>query len=276
MTDPSFAVFDEDRFPPTSNLAEAYQQEVTYGYEVMKERSVVIAGLARNIEKAVPITTSRIERLGELFQDYRVVLYENDSRDRTPELLQAWADSNSSVDLTSERRGDPVNPQIRCLNRAARMAHYRNQCRLKIAEKYPDVDNVIVLDTDLTGGWSYDGIAHTFSKTEAWDFVGSNGIMFKHFNGQNNYPVYFDVWAFRWQGTYQPCFAPKINPRRWNRGEALVPLYSCFGGLGVYRVEAMLRCSYDGSDCEHVPFHRKMREAGMGRIFMNPSQIVLY
>ena len=32
-----------------------------------------------------------------------------------------------------------------------------------------------MLDMDLTGGFSYDGIAHTFSGKD-WDFVGSYGL----------------------------------------------------------------------------------------------------
>jgi hypothetical protein len=51
---------------------------------------------------------------------------------------------------------------------------------------------------------------------------------------------------------------------------------SCFGGLGLYRAEALLGFSYDGSDCEHVPLHRKLLEGGYEGVYLNPSQIVCY
>jgi hypothetical protein len=61
------------------------------------------------------------------------------------------------------------------------------------------------------------------------------------------------------------------------RGESLFPLTSCFGGLGVYRMKAFAAGEYDsGTDIEHVPFHRSMRQNGYGRVFLNPSQITLY
>ena len=53
-------------------------------------------------------------------------------------------------------------------------------------------------------------------------------------------------------------------------------VYSCFGGLGVYRIEAMLTCRYGDSDCEHVCFHRSMRAAGLDRLYLNPSQITFF
>jgi hypothetical protein len=56
----------------------------------------------------------------------------------------------------------------------------------------------------------------------------------------------------------------------------MVPVYSCFGGLGVYRIEAMLTCEYGDSDCEHVCLHRDMRTAGLDRQYLNPSQIAFF
>ena len=55
-----------------------------------------------------------------------------------------------------------------------------------------------------------------------------------------------------------------------------MPVHSCFGGIGLYRMEAWLAARYSGDDCEHVTLHRRMREAGYGRQFLNPSQIALY
>ena len=56
----------------------------------------------------------------------------------------------------------------------------------------------------------------------------------------------------------------------------MVPVWSCFGGLGVYRMECFEAAGYGGDDCEHVTFHRALRERGLDRLFLNPSQIVLY
>ena len=106
--------------------------------------------------------------------------------------------------------------------------------------------------------------------------VGANGILCKTWGGVVDKPLQFDVWAFRPADTWVAQRASKINPKYWPRGEPMVPLNSCFGGLGIYVMDAMTKSAYDGSDCEHVPFHRGMKEAGLTEIYMNPSQIVLY
>ena len=245
----------------------------------MGHANVVICGLARNIDHILDVNMLRVEELGMYFNDYQVVVYENDSSYLTPDMLKNWADINHRVHVITEQCDDPVNPGIRCLDRATRMAKYRNELRSQVVNKGLTVwaNYIIVIDLDLLGGWSYDGVASTFGvKDAAWDFVGSNGLLIRDYKGKPDIRVHFDVWAFRYQGSDRPQRPEEINPKQWLRGMDLVPVNSCFGGMGIYRSEAFDRCSYDGSDCEHVPFHRKMREAGMGRLFMNPSQITLY
>ena len=63
---------------------------------------------------------------------------------------------------------------------------------------------------------------------------------------------------------------------RWQRGEPMVPVYSCFGGLGGYRMQAMLTCRYGETDCEHVCLHQDMRRAGLDRLYLNPSQVTFF
>ena len=56
----------------------------------------------------------------------------------------------------------------------------------------------------------------------------------------------------------------------------MLPVESCFGGLGVYRMACLLACSYGDGDSEHVVLHDHMRRSGLGRLYLNPSQIVLH
>lgn len=268
--------FPESKFLPNPRRLKDYNSYVAAGKAKMRNSSVVITGLARNIAPVVGKTIARIERTGRMFKSYKVVIFENDSKDNTAEQLQAWAAANSNVTILTENRNDPINPGIRCLDRATRMALYRNKYRQFIADNYADIPYTIVIDTDLPGGWSYDGLANTFGQALPWDFVGSNGIIYKDYEGVIARPLYYDAWAFRWAGSWSPVAARQINPRHWPRGEPMVKVNSCFGGLGVYCTEALVSVEYDGTDCEHVPLHRKMMEAGFGQLFMNPSQIACY
>jgi hypothetical protein len=267
--------FDEGQFAPPVSLQAEYEQRVRMGYQRMGERRVVIAGLARNLESILPLTIRRIERLGQLFGDYRVVIYENDSSDRTPELLRSWAGVNPRVQAVCETLTDPVNPPTRCLSRAARMAAYRSRCQQVVREHWPTFDHAMLVDMDVQGGWSQDGVAHTLSH-DAWDFVGSYGVIYRRHLASPNALVHYDAWAFRDDEAFTPLSTKAVNHRLYHRGQPLQPVTSCFGGLGIYRMPVYLAGRYDGTDVEHVSFHRDLYRQGYRQLFLNPNQIVVY
>lgn len=240
----------------------------------MAASRVVICGLARNASEFLNLTIRRIEELGDRFKDYRVVIYENDSIDNTRRMLIDWSQKNSKVEILSEQLDDPINPMMRCPSRGERMARYRNIYRQYLADHLQDFDYAIVVDTDLPGGWSLPGIANTFGHSR-WDFMASNGIIRKQcLLHQKEFQ--YDAWAFRESDSYLPLSTKYVNHLTWNRGEPLVAVSSAFGGLGIYRMPAMIECEYRGGDCEHVALHRQMRERGMGHLYLNPSQMVYY
>lgn len=267
--------FNEAQFPPSDAFREGYLRDVAMGYAEARRSRVVIAGLARDLGSILPATIARIERLGSLFQDYRVVVYENDSVDNTRALLQTWAQRNRRVRAVCEDRTDPVNQPTRCLDRAARMAYYRSQCQKAIRQQFADFDHVILVDMDLDGGWSYDGVAHTFAQSE-WDFVGAYGIILRRERLTPNVILHYDAWAFRNDEQFTPLTTRQVNVMRYQRGQPLQSVHSCFGGLGIYRMTAYLAGEYDGSDVEHVAFHKNLYQKGIRRIFLNPNLIVVY
>lgn len=252
-----------------------YANYVQLGRKRMATRRVVIAGLARDIGYLARVTCQRIEELGAMFRDYRVVLFENDSRDQTRSILKAWSQKNRRFHLLTENCNDPVHPISRCLKRVERMAYYRNEYRQYTMENLSDFDDVVVVDTDLVGGWSHDGLANSYGHS-GYDAVGSYGIIYKRDKLRWNRFVHYDAWAFRHHGDDRPLITREVNEMAWNRGDPMVPVFSCFGGMGVYRMEAFLAGRYAGGDCEHVSFHRTLRDSGFERCFLNPSQICVY
>lgn len=271
----SLQAFDENRYKPLPRHAGEYRRLVKRGFENMKEKSTVICGTARNVQAFMATTVARVEALGSMFGDYAVLVFENDSTDETLPLLKAWADANPRVVILTERRDDPVNPGTRCPDRATRMATYRNKYLDFIRENMSNYSHVAVADMDLPDGWSYEGAANTFGHV-GWDFVGSNGIMYIAAPKKPVRCVHFDAWAFRQLGHPEPHKPQEVNPLQFVRGQPMLPMHSCFGGLGFYNMKAFLSSRYEGGDCEHVPFHTGMRNAGHGKIYMNPSQMVLY
>lgn len=266
--------FWEELQPISHWRIDDYHARVAIGKTRMKNARVVICGLARNIVNYLPSTIQQIEQLANQFKDYRVVIYENDSIDNTQQRLRDWSRENSKVEILSEQLDDPINPMMRCPSRGHRMARYRNIYRQHLADHYQDYDYGIVVDTDHTGGWSVSGIANSFGHNQ-WDFMAANGIIRKQcLMYQKEFQ--YDAWAFRLDDDYTPLSTKYVNHLSWNRGEPLVSVTSAFGGVGIYKMQALVECEYQGGDCEHIALHRQMRDNGMGRLFLNPSQIVYY
>jgi len=270
------AAFPERRFECHWAVQDSYQRRIARGRERMRRTTVVFCALARDVAHALPRVVPRIERAGELFREYRVVVYENDSSDTTPGMLREWARQNASVDVLSETAG------IACLGRgrdAERMRHLaacRNRYLDRLLDRHASFEFAIVVDSDLPRGFSYEGLMHTFGH-EGWDVVGSNMWSVPAEGPPPPDPQFFDAWAFRRVGETVPRPFEETNAMFFRRGEPMVPVWSSFGGLAVYTMEAMASgARYGGDDCEHVVLHRELRERGFDRQFLNPSQVVLY
>jgi hypothetical protein len=64
------------------------------------------------------------------------------------------------------------------------------------------------------------------------------------------------------------------------RGQGLVPVESCFGGLAVYSLDALREsgCTYDEAtdDCEHVALHRCLSNFAPDSAFLDTAATVYY
>jgi len=274
--------FPESAFQPRRNRWTRYRLRMRKGYRRASASTIVICGCIRDAADVLDRNRQRIENTGKLFRDYRVVVFESDSSDTTLPKLRQWARENDRVTILSERlhhsrqegHGDyRMRVMSYCRNRYLEFAH----------QAYLRFDFLIVIDLDSRGGWSNDGLAHTLSFRN-WDMIGANGIQLYEPPGYyDSYPLrekHFDDLAYRggrrngsevveyvdWKEQRQP---------RLSRGDTLVPVKSCFGGMGIYRMAAMAGCRYGSDDCEHVTLHRTMHQRGHGRLFVNPSLIFI-
>ncbi|MFM7135483.1 MAG: hypothetical protein ACKO1M_00225, partial [Planctomycetota bacterium] len=222
-------LFPEDAFPPNSEFAEAYLAACQRGYAAMGQTRVAITGLARDVGRILPLSIRRVENLARCFAAARVVVFENDSRDDTRLLLCKWAGDDPRVEAMSERLEDPVNPATRCLDRAGRMAFYRQRCQERVLELCPTFDAVIIIDFDVQGGFSIDGIASSFG-WPGWDFVGANGLICRRHGLAMNALRQYDTWAMRFDADLTPLSTAAAGGLVYERGAPLVPVTSCFGG----------------------------------------------
>ena len=285
-----YSRFPESLFPPTNN--EEYIRSLIRGLQVASGLNVVITGLCKNIASVVDHAVARLYKTAELFNNYRFLVYENDSDDGTAERLRYYASQDDKFLLAQETVWHKGFDSIsRELARPLYLGSLRNKCQDLIMNMDNfKIDYIIVIDLDLEGGWSYDGILNSFAyDLSAWSAMTANGIMYREkrtkFKGQESVEVeriFHDTWAYRDYGTdiLKPC--ETVNKYQFERGENPVEVFSNFNGLGVYKFEDTQGSKFgaekneDGTVTnEWSYYHREMRKKGK-KIFLNPSLITLY
>lgn len=242
--------------------------------ETAKHKAIIL-GISRDNNEDMQVMTSTIESLGGIFADYRVVIFENDSKDGTKESLKGWQDKNGKVKIISEDFRNKKRPNIQFL------ADARNRYLREIeSSKYDDFDILVVIDMDMSYGVDIRGVLDSFTKFEKWGAVCSNGIYRK--NG-----TMWDAFAFRNEelphglndtasNEYWNMVVTKCQKTYDPEGD-LIPVYSCFGGLAFYKKGFVKSCKYHSikDDCEHVEFNKCIGRNG-GKMFLNPAQVIRY
>ena len=262
-------IFPEDRFPAKD--AEGFRKKTARGYESMKKAAIIICGITRDDAETLPLTIRRIEKTGKLFADYRVVIFENDSTDQTLAILRQWEKANPKVTILSESlRGQPLFSGSRFVRLAACRNRYLDHIgRSPELAAFP---YAMVVDMDLGGGWSDDGIASSFGET-GWDAVASNAIGY-----HNLRKTYYDTLALKPPSVLKRTWLYRLVGEGWQfrRGDPLIPLESGFGGLALYRREALRGRRYDGTGEDAEACEHRALNADHGlRFFLNPSQITV-
>lgn len=244
------------------------------GEKILNQQRAIICGISRDNANDFFVMRRHIEYLGEQFKDYRVVIFENDSKDRTKDLLASWSKKNQNVTIISKDFKNKKRPSIQFL------ADARNFYIDEIQKPdYDDFNVLIVVDMDMSYGFDMRGIYHSFASWDSWDAMASNGV-------SNSEGEMYDAFAFRnsefpWAHyqkpkTYWEEIVPKIQ-RVYPVTSALVPVDSAFGGLAIYKRDKLKGCRYQSimGDCEHIEFHKCLKQ-NKGIMFMNPAQYIKY
>ncbi|HSX10227.1 MAG TPA: glycosyltransferase family A protein [Chlamydiales bacterium] len=208
---------------------------------------VLICGIGRNIEKAVPNTIQSATELGSRFADYRVIFYENNSTDQTKKLLQAWADKNPKVLFQSEKiskRRIAKQLEMKVMNRTEAIARARNVVLdIAMKRKFDDYKYVVWADLDFLEPWDVDAIVETIlHPQQEWDAVFAYG-------GYDLFALRTPEWPIGFELIGPPYFE-KIEQLRkkfvLDRQGPWKKVYSAFGGIGIYKREALKGCRYSG------------------------------
>jgi hypothetical protein len=278
----------EDFWPIDDECRESFNRMTALGRSVAKSISVAVVSIARN---AMPVLANTLELVDELrrgFGGMKYYVLENDSADGTAECLDAFAATRPWAIMEHDTLGG-IDSRGFERERTERLASCRNRCHDWVSKNATEARYVIVLDVDPVGGFSVDGVFNSIGwlgwlcGTTALRPAGgmASYSVFRHEQGRGPHKLLgYDAWAARqnwWRDMREEVglewFFLFLPPA----GSPPIPFNSAFGGLAVYLREAYLQGRYSGETCEHVTFHRKMRERGSWQMYLNPgSRYVAY
>ena len=262
-----------------------------------------ICGPVKNCAPYLPKVFANIERIGALFDDYKIVIYYDISTDNTLAILKAYQMRNPKLIFY-------VNKHTPSQFRTHNIAIARNFCLNFIRNNkdlYPffimmDFDDVNCKEVNINTLGKY-------LKREDWD-----GLSF------NTKPAYYDIWGL---SIYPYCFSYNHFNDNYNyhgiikeyitkllnnlKPGQLLPCISSFNGFSIYKTRKFLDTYYDGrvradlfpkeyieahkkaqksrtlvyrdyghikgkyEDCEHRAFNQMARKRSGARIMISPE-----
>lgn len=235
----------------------------------MKKYNVIFGGICRNVEKYIDKNIKNIDECGKKFNSYAVVIYENDSNDKTRSILLENKKDNYHYIFENNIK-EPF--------RTIRLANGRNKILNKVRELNinNDYEYLIMIDLDdVNYSGRFINTLDTCFEYSQWDVLTGN---------QSD--IYYDLWALRKKNDMEQdcCYFNngllyvKNNTKftKYNPGE-LLEVDSAFGGIAIYKIKSIpSTCLYvgkykDGSQkCEHVDFNVCIKKNG-GNIYINTS-----
>lgn len=271
----------EDFWPVEEPYQEQYAKMVSQGRQVASGLDACIVSIARNAMPHLENTLELVKETQAGFRSCRFFCYENDSTDGTDEVIRrfsrenSWAESQHETLGVLDQRG--FEPE-----RTERLAKCRNICLEWVRKNCLQTTWTIVLDLDPHHGFSVDGVFNSIgwlSRLAPVPSILKPGAMASYslwmgIDVNGNYGIaQYDAWAARMNWfedrrekigmSWFHSLLPPVGSRPF-------PMNSAFGGLCVYKTAAFLGGGYSGEDCEHVPHHKRMQEAGW-QLYLNPG-----
>jgi hypothetical protein len=265
----------------------------------MIDKNIVIAALARNCEDSLRTNIPLIEQLRTKFLWSQVVVVENDSEDRTKDLLNDWKTNYRNVAIISNNFGtktipdksDSIKNPMTSYQRIDKMVLYRNLYLDQIREIKHPIDLVIIIDIDvidisLTG---LIDVINSFDDDNETGAIFANGMSVKKtpFGVSKIYYDTFAVWEYPLLNEFS--HSPESLARTFksiNKNVKKSQLYrviSAFGGVGVYNYDAIKNLRYktvlnplnqQDAICEHIPFNHEIIKRGFNNYIARDFQVV--
>jgi hypothetical protein len=243
--------------------------------------TLVVMGMTRNNYEHQSATIATIQRQTKHFDIVKVIVYENDSTDKTLEGLQTWSKQlNIPVEIISETNVPG--------NRIQRLVIGRNVLLNAVWKVSPDPDYILLLDMDEVVE-NLEGVETCLDLPDQWGVCCTN-----------QRDVYYDLWALRtldnwcdcdvWYDSH--CAATRERKYRFiSQDSPPIEVKSCFGGAALYNYKQEVKplvqmgAHYEAFDygyfrkneintCEHVLFHQMMHNLNTNfKVYIQPRML---
>lgn len=263
-----------------------------------------ICGPVKNCAPYLKKVFENIEKIGSLFDEYKIILFYDRSTDNTLQILEEYQKKNPNLYFY-------VNKNPTSQFRTHNIAVARNFCLQYVRQNKDKYPYFIMMDFDNVNCKNCKPeILEKYLKRADWD-----GLSF------NTTPKYYDIWGL---SIYPYCFSYNhFNNNYQNyyiiqnyitillnklKSDQLLPCISSFNGFSIYRTDKFLNTYYDGrvrsdlipdknmkahmamtksrlvykdyghvkgryEDCEHRAFHIQARKNSGAKIMISPEVI---
>lgn len=241
------------------------------------DNSVVICMLARDCEYALKRNLRKIDNLKRYFRKASIIVVENDSKDKTKEILLNWKHDDEDIHLIMEDTNSITFPKRDSRSnklpgasafRIEKMAMFRNRYMTYIHNNLKDIDYMIVIDIDIDDFDEKQIVKSIKNAPNDWNALFANGRRYYHFLDKKIGMLYYDGFAFVpyknnvLDLTYKETFILPWKMSKNLKSSKYVPCISAFGGIGIYKYENLKNIYYSVSKntrseimeviCEHI------------------------
>lgn len=265
------------------------------GIKDTQNKSVIICSIVRDCAHNLKRNITTIEKIGSYFKDYKIVVFENNSIDKTKNILKDWATNNKNVfvQVTNYNESKYMSIPIpqgyntsNCKRRIQKMADYRNLYMEYIDSNKLQSDYIIIVDLDIAK-INIKGVISSFGAEQEWDVIASNCYS----RSPKFRKRYHDTYALIEDGKEKiPQTENSINYNRylWASIKCNMPfirVFSAYGGLAIYKYNSIKGLRYSAIDnkfggvevlCEHVSLHKQLSINGHNKTYINPNMVIKY
>lgn len=179
-------------------------------------------------------------QIGALFDDYKIIVYYDTSKDNTLEKLKEFSQSNSKFLLY-------INKEPLKKYRTHRIAKGRNHCLQTIRNFFSDYEYFIMMDCDDKCAYNLKEDVlkyYLVDKKDSWD-----SLSFQHPTG------YYDIWALSKRPFVGSCHHLNhyAQAKQYietlitkTHKDQLIQCLSAFNGFAIYKTNKFLNCVYNG------------------------------